>query len=67
MKSEYLMMRIEPSLKRSFASAAKFQHQSLSQFLVQAGLAAYEVARTKGMRAKNPPTPRDGRFKRHAK
>jgi len=55
--------RIEPSLKRSFESAARFNHQTLSQFLVQSGIVAVETARSRGLGIKTPPAPRDGRRK----
>ena len=63
MKTKLIQVRIEPSLKRSFESSAKFSHQSLSQFLVQAGIVAVETARAKGLNIKQPPAPRDGRRK----
>lgn len=63
MKSKYLMVRIEPALKTSFANAAAFNHQSLSQFLVQAGIAAVDATRAKGSRMKPAPEPRDARRK----
>lgn len=62
-KQDRIEFRIEPSLKRSFASAARFQHQTLSQFLVQSGIAAVEAARGRGLGIKSPPDPRDGRKK----
>lgn len=64
MKAERLQLRIEPSLKRSFESAASYQHQSLSQFLIQSGIAAVEAARARGLGIKAPPKPRDARRKR---
>jgi hypothetical protein len=63
MKTSRFELRIEPSLKKSFESAARFNHQTLSQFLVQAGRAAVNVARGNGLTIKEPPTPRDGRRK----
>jgi catalase (peroxidase I) len=66
MNSALIQFRIAPALKRSFGCAARFRHQSLSQFLIQAGIAAVESARLAGLAIKTPPTPRDGR-KRHAK
>lgn len=63
MKTVIAKFRIEPSLKRSFESASRFQHQTLSQFLVQSGIAAVEAARTRGLTIKAPPAPRDGRRK----
>jgi hypothetical protein len=64
MKADQIRVRIEPSLKRSFESAATFSHQSLSQFILQAGIAAVERAREKGLGIKAPPEPRDGRRRR---
>ena len=64
MKVQFVQFRIEPSLKQSFLSAARFRHQSLSQFLVQAGIAAVEDARERGLQVKAPPEPRDGRRRR---
>jgi len=37
-------LRIDGELKRAFAKAAKFRHQSLSQFVVQACLAAIGIS-----------------------
>jgi uncharacterized protein (DUF1778 family) len=59
-----MAFRIEPCLKRSFTSAARFNHQTLSQFLVQAGVAAVEAARARGCGIKSPPVPMDRRFRR---
>lgn len=63
MKATVARFRIAPSLKRSFESAAKFNHQTLSQFLVQAGIAAVEQARSRGLGIKAPAQPKDGRRK----
>lgn len=60
---QLMSFRIEPSLKRSFESAARFRHQTLSQFLVQAGIAAVEESRSRGLGIKPPAAPRDGRYK----
>jgi uncharacterized protein (DUF1778 family) len=54
-------LRIDPSLKRSFESAARYHHQTLSQFLIQSGIARVEAARADGLTIKPPPAPRDGR------
>jgi uncharacterized protein (DUF1778 family) len=62
-KESRIDFRITPSLKRSFESSAKFNHQTLSQFLVQAGIAAVELARSRGLGIKAPPEPKDGRRK----
>ena len=62
-KEGRIEIRIEPSLKRSFAAAARFRHQTLSQFLVQAGIAAVEASRERGLNIKPPAAPRDGRRK----
>jgi hypothetical protein len=61
MKRSVVQVRIEPCLKRSFFSAARFSHQSLSQFLVQAGLVAVDQYRARGLKIKVPPKPRDCR------
>jgi uncharacterized protein (DUF1778 family) len=63
MKAARVELRLEPALKSSFTNAAKFNHQSLSQFLVQAAIAAVEAARAKGSRMKSAPSPRDARHK----
>ena len=63
MKASLVQFRIEPSLKKSFEAAARYNHQTLSQFLVQAGRAAVNVARGNGLTIKEPPVPRDGRRK----
>jgi hypothetical protein len=62
-KQGRIELRIEASLKRSFESSARFNHQTLSQFLVQAGIAAVEAARGRGLGIKTPPKPRDARRK----
>lgn len=62
-KGSRIEFRLTPALKRSFESTARFQHQSLSQFLVQAGIAAVEQARKRGLGIKAPPEPKDGRCK----
>ena len=60
--------RIEPCLKRTFIAAARFEHRSLSQFLVQAGIEAVERDRraSDGLKIKAPAAPRDGRRRRQA-
>jgi len=63
MKNALIQLRIEPSLKISFLSAARFRHQTLSQFLVQAGISAVEESRERGLGVKSPPEPRDCRCK----
>jgi len=63
MKNKLIQVRAEAALKRAFESASRFNHQTLSQFLVQAGMAAVEQARAKGLGIKQPATPRDGRRK----
>ena len=65
-KEGRIEFRIERGLKRSFESAARFQHQSLTQFLLQSGIAAVESARARGLGIKPPPAPRDGRRTREA-
>jgi len=64
MKNDQIRVRLDTSLKNSFASAARFNHQSLSQFLIQSGIAAVETARIKGLGIKPPAQPRDGRCKK---
>jgi uncharacterized protein (DUF1778 family) len=63
MKATVIRFRAESGLKRSFESAAAFNHQTLSQFLVQAGIAAVDAARAKGSHMKPAPAPQDGRRK----
>jgi len=63
MKNTLIQVRAEASLKRSFESAARFNHQSLSQFLIQSAIAATETARAKGLGIKPLANPRDGRRK----
>lgn len=63
MKVDLVRFRVEPALKQSFAAAARFNHQTLSQFLVQAGIQATRLAIASGCKIKHPPHPRDGRRK----
>ena len=57
-------LRIALGLKRTFTAAARYQHQTLSQFILQASIAAVEAARARGLAIKVPPAPRDGRRRR---
>lgn len=63
MKTARFELRMEGSLKKSFEAAARFNHQTLAQFLIQAGRAAVNVARGNGLTIKEPPQPRDARRK----
>ncbi|MDD5708322.1 MAG: DUF1778 domain-containing protein [Kiritimatiellae bacterium] len=61
MKAERVQLRIEPELKDIFLRAARFNHQSLSQFLVQSGRLGVNEARRRGSRMKPAPVPVDER------
>lgn len=64
MKNEQIRIRIEPSLKRSFEVAAKLNGQTLSAFLVQAGITAAGAAFKKA--ETHPDEPNNGMpSKRH--
>ena len=58
MKTTRLETRLEPSVKKYLAAAAKRDRRSLSQFLVKAAL-----DRAAELMEKDPPIPRDGRRK----
>jgi hypothetical protein len=60
---QMVAFRFDGSLLRSFRATARFQHQSLTAFVVQAGIAAVESARKRGLGIKAPAEPRDGRRK----
>ena len=61
MKNERVDLRLEPALKRTFESVARFRHMSLSGFFVQAGLRDVERARRSGLNIKEAMKPRDER------
>lgn len=58
MKTCMTTVRLEPSVKKYLAAAAKRDRRSLSQFLVKAAL-----DRAAELMEKAPPIPRDGRQK----
>ena len=61
MKEDRVQLRIEPELKSAFMKAAAFNHQSLSQFLIQSARLGVEDVRRQGSKMKPAPVSRDAR------